>query len=127
MEQKKKVFLTFVLLIAILAGFWFIGKAITAFTGYSITEIKNLEQFTKCLANKTELYVNAGCSHCANQKSLFGDSLKYLKITDCAVDTDKCIEAGVTQVPTWIINNEKAVGVQSLKKLSELSECELKS
>ncbi len=125
MEQKKKVLMTFVLLIALLAGFWLISKAITTFTGYSITEVKSLEAFAKCLAEKTELYVSNGCSHCAAQESLFGDSLKYLKVIDCAVDTDKCITAGVTQVPTWIINNEKVLGVQSLKKLAELTGCNL--
>lgn len=126
MKQKKKVFVTLVLLVVIVAGSWLVTKAITNFTGYSVNNPENINEFAKCLTEKNaELYVNAGCPHCAEQKAMFGDSLKYLKIIDCVDNPDLCLEKEIRYVPTWIINENKEVGKKSFEELAELSGCKL--
>ncbi len=79
------------------------------------------EEITKCIGSKSTLYVSTGCSACNAQKKLFGENFKYLNIVDCAVEPGKC--GNILYVPTWIINNEKKVGVQSIETLKELTGC----
>jgi hypothetical protein len=62
------------------------------------------------------------CQHCFQQKLLFGqqagDRLPYV---ECAKDQDgarACNAAGVEAYPTWVMGNERLVGVQSLKQLA---------
>lgn len=81
------------------------------------------EDLAKCISEKATLYFSTGCSACAKQKDLFGDSYKYLEKVDCVVFPEKCREAGLRAVPTWIINGEIIEGVQKLDKLKELTNC----
>ena len=81
------------------------------------------EELTKCIAEKTTLYVSTGCSACAKQKDIFGDNYKFLNKTDCAIFPEKCREADITVVPTWIINKEAIKGVQTIEELKQLTNC----
>jgi len=125
MNQKRKVLITFLVLIVIVAGGWLITKAITSYTGYSITEVEDLEEFSSCIGEKAELYTTATCPHCKAQKDLFKIYVGNLNIIDCTENPDICVEKEVRFVPTWIINGEKYIGEKSLEKLSELTGCEL--
>lgn len=75
----------------------------------------------KCIASKSTLYVATGCSACQHQEKLFGDDFKYLNAVNCAIEPEKC--ENIYAFPTWIINGEKEIGVQSIKKLKELTDC----
>jgi len=81
------------------------------------------EAITKCIGEKSTLYVQLGCSHCKDQEDMFGDNLKYIKIIDCFYERDKCLEKEIAGTPTWIINGEKIEGVQTIEKLKELANC----
>lgn len=84
------------------------------------------EKLAKCIASKSTLYVSTGCVACKYQEEIFGDSFKYLNVVDCAVNPEKCsliIENGYISTPSWIINNKKYTGVQSIEKLKELTGC----
>ena len=126
METKRKIGIAFVVLIVSVIVLYFAANLITKFTGYTIAPILAKEDFAKCLGEKTKLYVKAGCSHCADQEAMFGDFLVHLNITDCAIDSEMCTNAGIERIPTWIINGEKIVGPKSLDELAELSGCKLK-
>src|SRR3989339_819290 len=67
----------------------------------------NLDEFAKCL-NETgvKMYGTEWCSHCKEQKKLFGESFQFVNYIDC--DEDK-----------------EYLGVQTLEFLSDLSECEM--
>lgn len=141
MKQKNKVILTFAILVLIVAGFYFITKAITQYTGYSIKEENsNLEDFAKCLSDKNvKMYAAFWCGHCQNQERLFGegslDEGKRLMIdnniyVECDPrgdnsQSDLCISKGIQGYPTWIINGKQYPGEMSLKRLAELSGCSL--
>ena len=76
---------------------------------------------TECIAENSKLYVQLGCHACETQEDMFGDDYEKLDIVDCFYERDKCSE--ITHTPTWIINNQKHVGVQSIEELKELTGC----
>lgn len=131
MEGRKKVLLSVVILLVLVAGFYLTSRAITRYTGFTITgniiSESNIESFAKCLSeNNVELYVMAGCSHCAEQEALFGKYLKYLDLTDCATNLEICLNKQIGIFPTWIINGKLIYGFRSLEDLNELSGCKLR-
>jgi len=87
----------------------------------------NYDEFAKCLSEKeATMYGATWCSHCKNQKAMFGDSFKFVNYVECTENQNLCTEKGVTGYPTWIISNKQYPGEQSLQKLSELTGCSLK-
>lgn len=123
MNSRKKVILTLGVAVLIIAGLWFIANSITRYTGYSV--IENSDEFAKCLADNSVLYSREGCSHCANQKAMFGESLKYLNIVECSENLDLCISKNLDGVPAWEIKGQIYYGVQDLEMLSELTGCSI--
>lgn len=84
------------------------------------------EETAKCIASKSTLYVAKGCVACKTQEKIFGENFAYMNAIDCAITPEKCspiLENGFISVPTWIINNEKIRGVQSMEKLKNLTGC----
>lgn len=77
----------------------------------------------KCIGSKSELYVKLGCTHCEDQKKMFGDSLKYLNVTDCWYERDFCLVKGIEKIPTWVINRTQYTGVQEIETLKNLTGC----
>jgi hypothetical protein len=80
---------------------------------------------SKCIGKNSVLYIQLGCHACEIQKNLFGENYQYLNVIDCFDENErqKCIDAGITATPTWLINGEKYTGVQSIEKLKELTGC----
>jgi len=77
----------------------------------------------KCIASKSTLYVRTGCPYCEEQKNLFEESVEYLNVIDCMEEPAVCATEAIAVVPTWVIDGEKIVGVQSIAKLKELTGC----
>lgn len=88
-----------------------------------------LDDFAQCLASKNiTMYGAEWCSHCQNEKKLFGDSFRYVPYVECPNDPKKCLEKGVTGYPTWVFpDGKKMIGEQGLEKLSQESGCALPS
>jgi hypothetical protein len=80
------------------------------------------EQTARCIAEHSHLYTQLGCHACEIQEELFGESYKYLNKTDCFFEREKCSDIEAT--PTWVIDGQAYVGVQSIEKLKELTGCE---
>lgn len=117
MEKNKVVtVITVVLILAIACG-------IIYFKGFQGATIQDLpsEKVAKWIGENSVLYVQPGCSHCEDQERLFGDSIRYLTMIDCLENRQECIDAEVEGTPTWIIDGQKYVGVQSIEKLKELT------
>ncbi len=74
-----------------------------------------------CIGENSELYVQFGCHACKTQEEMFGESYQYLNIIDCYFQPEEC--SSITHTPTWIINEEKYTGVQSIEILKQLTGC----
>ena len=67
------------------------------------------------------------CPNCLNQGELFGkQAYKELNVVECARDgknsqTQLCIDKEVLGFPSWEINGNLIIGVQSLEELSKLT------
>jgi len=90
----------------------------------------NLDDFAKCITSKGAVFYGASwCEHCNNQKTMFGESLQYVKYVECAVEgqpqvqTPECTAAGISGYPTWIINNQSYPGEQTIESLAKLTGC----
>ena len=81
------------------------------------------KETVQCIASGSKIYISTGCHACAAQEALLGDNFRYLDITDCLIDGDKCSQDNITSVPTWFINGEKRVGVQEIDTLLRLTGC----
>jgi hypothetical protein len=79
------------------------------------------DEIAKCIGKNSVLYIQLGCHACETQENLFGESYQYLNKIDCFYERDKC--TNITATPTWLINKEKYIGVQSIEKLQELTGC----
>ena len=110
--MKKNNLITVIIILAIIAFAIFI--LVKPSSGVS-------KQTAICIADKSLLYIQLGCHACANQEKLFGNSYQYLNKIDCWFERDKC--SNITATPTWIINNQTYIGVQSIEKLRELTGC----
>ena len=84
---------------------------------------KSDEKLAKCIGEKSELYTKLGCHACKIQEDMFGEDYQYLTVTDCFYEMDICVKKEITATPTWIINGEKYIGVQTIEKLKELTGC----
>lgn len=84
------------------------------------------DAFAQCLTGKdVTMYGTDWCSHCKNQKSLFGNSFQHVSYVDCDDNRNECLKAGVRAYPTWRIGNEMLEGTQELSTLAQKSGCEL--
>ncbi len=88
--------------------------------------------FAKCLGQKNvKFYGVFWCSHCQNQKKLFGSSAKLLPYTECSTPDGKgqlqaCIDKKIMSYPTWEFSDKsRLTGELSLQALSQKSGCAL--
>jgi len=104
---------------------WIIIFAVILISFYALNKNgKNQDnELAKCIASKSALYTQTGCFACQKQESLFGDTYKNLNVINCAMAGNICLNEDITATPTWIINGEKYVGVQTIEKLKELTNC----
>ncbi len=79
------------------------------------------EEIAKCIGENSILYTQIGCHACEVQEDMFGENKKFLKKIDCFYEPQKCAE--ITGTPTWNIKGKEYVGVQSIEKLKELTNC----
>jgi len=98
---------------------------IVAFSGWILLRNHNPSngELAKCIGENSRLYVQLGCIACKHQEDLFGENYKYINAIDCFYERDKCIQLGIEATPTWIIKGNKIEGVQTIKKLKELTGC----
>ena len=88
--------------------------------------VSNADALAQCLTERgVRMYGVEWCNHCQNQKTLFGESFRFIDYVDCDRQRQQCDDAGVTAYPTWNINGTDYPGVKSLDTLAALSGCEI--
>ncbi len=90
------------------------------------------DAFAKCLADKkVTMYGLYWCTHCEEQKEMFGASFQYVPYVECGIKGSRqedptCLQAGVKNFPTWQFpDGTRSEGAQSLEFLSKKSGCSL--
>lgn len=89
------------------------------------------DAFAQCLSNSgVTMYGAWWCSHCENQKELFGDAFDQVNYVECSTAArtmnQTCQDAGIQGYPTWEFSDgSRASGEQSLETLSQKSGCAL--
>lgn len=123
--NKQTIISIVVLVVALVVVLIFIQKADQKPGKY--------DEFAMCLEEKEATFFGAfWCSHCRDQKSLFGaKSAKLLPYTECSTPDGQdvnqiCIDEEIEGYPTWeFADGERVSGVVSLEQLSEKTSCEL--
>ncbi len=89
------------------------------------------DEFAQCLTERGAVFYGAyWCHFCAQQKDLLGSSMEFIKYVECDskgknAQPELCAENNIRGYPTWIIDGKSYSGVQSLERLSELTDCQL--
>ena len=89
------------------------------------------DTFAKCLTEKKLIFYGAfWCPHCAAQKELLGNSMKYITYVECSTPdfkkTPVCLDNEIVSYPTWKLSDRTNItGVQPLENLSRISGCQL--
>lgn len=90
------------------------------------------DAFAHCLSEKgTKMYGAYWCSHCQEQKKMFGGSWDKVDYIECSLpnragETAICNQAGITSYPTWqFADGTRKSGTLSLEDLGFFSGCEL--
>jgi len=104
--------------------------------GFGISKIPQKpgtnDDFATCIKDSGAIFYGAfWCSHCQDQKTLFGKSAKLLPYKECSTPDSKgqtkvCTDAGIKSYPTWDFpGKERQLGTLSFEKLSEFTGCKL--
>lgn len=89
------------------------------------TPTKNLDAFAQCLTdNWAIMYGSPTCSHCLDQKAMFGDSFQKINYVDCTKEFDRCTNLKWT--PTWEFKDWSQIEwSQELSVLAKKTNCTL--
>lgn len=109
----------------------FILGLIGSLVFYSVKPGK-LDGFAQCIKDKGAKFYGAyWCSHCQNQKELFGASKNILPYVECShfdgrTQVKECADAGITGYPTWVFADQSRLsGEVDLSVLAEKTGCQL--
>jgi len=117
-EKKSKKPILFVAIIIILLII--IGVLLLKY----LPKESNLDHdVMSCIGSNSLLVASKGCGYCHNQIEMLGDNKDDFNIIYCDEDEQFCIDNQIAGVPTWIINEEKFVGVRTIDELKELTNC----
>jgi hypothetical protein len=128
MEMKVKMIYLVGIVLVIVA--FFVAYFLASMTGLFVsTKPGQYDTFAKCLAQKNAtMYGAYWCSHCQNQKKMFGSSFQYVNYVECDPNgenarPDLCSQNNIKGYPTWIINGVTHEGELSLEDLSSFTGC----
>lgn len=122
------------------SSYYLYGAAVLAVVGLIVFATNNsigqsapspYDDFAQCLTDSgVTMYGAWWCSHCENQKDLFGsafDNVNYIECSTVARTMNQiCSDAGIDGYPTWeFADGARASGEQSLETLAEKSGCVL--
>ena len=102
--------------------------SIVLLAGCTTTDNGQNTKLAECLTSKgVMMYGTNRCSHCQNQKELFGyDAFTKINFVDCDKEKNTCALAGVQGYPTWAFaDGSKLEGTQTFESLASQAGCNL--
>ncbi len=118
MNESTKIYLSLIIIVVLIIAGIFLIKNLNNPNSNIIDE-----NTIKCISSKSTMYSQKACSHCIAQKEILGNYTKLFNIIECDEKIQKCNEAEITATPTWIINDKKIQGIQTLENLKQLAGC----
>ncbi len=122
-RRRMRRLLTVTLVIVALGAAYFLGAH---------KRTSQLDGFAKCLQSKNvKMYGLYWCTHCAEQKELFGSAFQYIPYIECGIkgsrdEEPSCVQANVKQFPTWqFADGTRTQGTLPLSAFSEKTGCTL--
>ncbi|MBX4196006.1 hypothetical protein KW805_00250 [Candidatus Pacearchaeota archaeon] len=123
MDARRRLYVTFAVLVILVAGLYLFTDWFSKVTGYLSGEDESLK-LAQCLKNKgSEFYTSATCADCEKQERVFGNAFGEISFIDCT-DMNQC--KNIRSVPAWYINNSVVYGFKTLDQLRVLSGCDKK-
>lgn len=122
MQKEKLITFGVVVFILLVAGAIIFFKS-GGLTGFAVNNGVSADA-AKWIGQHSTVYVQTGCSHCADQEALFGANWKYMNSVDCISSPENrqaCSLAGIEYTPTWVINGQQYDGFQSIATLENLT------
>lgn len=106
--------------------------ALLAWWAYAVTQPGKYDTLASCLKERGAVFYGAfWCSHCKNQKTMFGKSASLLPYVECSspdgqTQLQACKDEHIVTYPTWVFPDEsRQTGEISLKTLAEKTGCPL--
>ncbi len=125
MNKQNKIILIFVVVLIFIT---IVFAVLELQNKKEITSV-NYDDFAKCLTEKNAVMYGAEwCSHCKEQKTVFGDSFKYVNYVECPDNIKLCLEKGILGYPTWIIGTSTKIegfDENTMQELSRATSCPL--
>ena len=123
MDKIKIIIVSLIILVGVgMVGYW----------AWSIFVPNKLDSFAQCLKDKgIKFYGAFWCSHCQNEKHLFGSAARYLPYIECSAPDGNsqlklCNDAHIQSYPTFEFSDgSRQVGEMTLKELADKSGCQL--
>lgn len=123
MKIKFIIFVVLVVVVVVGAGLYF---------GLKTEKSGKLDVFAQCLKTSgAQFYGTFWCTHCQNQKKMFGTSSQYLPYVECSTPDGSeqlqvCKDKGIEGYPTWVFADETRLsGELPLATLAEKTSCPL--
>ena len=123
--MKKKIIILVVILVILLL--------IIILVKSNNSNAQNYDAFAQCISSAgAKFYGASWCSHCNEQKEMFGKSVKYLPYIECSLpggsgQIQVCENANIQAYPTWEFQDgTRMEGRLSLEQLAEKTNCPLK-
>lgn len=89
-----------------------------------------MDNLAQCITSSGATFYGAWwCDVCAQQKAMFGNSIKYINYVECSYENrsqnELCSDKGIHSYPTWIFNISEInkEGLLSLAALKNLTGC----
>ncbi len=125
MKKKYRVFITFLVIVALITTLYIFTDWFSKVTGYIFGEEEQI-RVARCLEKHgAEFYTSLYCAECEKQKQLFGTAIKLIKSVDCGEDKEFC--PNVRELPAWYINKEIHYGLKNISELNTLAACNTQS
>ncbi len=124
MKKYAGLLITLAAVVLVIGGLIYLSKRESGKPG-------QYDTLAQCLTEKgVKFYGASWCPHCAQQKALFGSSMKHITYVECALPGNQrgqaqaCDEAKIEGYPTWVFpDNTRLNGEQQPKALAEKAGC----
>ncbi len=125
-SRQNKVVMGWGIFILAVAG------GLIALASFSSSQPGPLDGFAQCLSDKGATFYGAyWCPHCADQKKMFGRSVKKLPYVECSTPDGQgqlpvCAEKEIKGYPTWVFaDGTRESRTMSLSELASRTSCVL--